>query len=99
MLGGGLGGGGLATLGQLKSAFDVSIAARQIAITAAGRVILRIDVLRHDRLMHALLLGRATGKRSTSHAVFLKAETPMSIIRLQNRAAVSKASRFPRSSA
>jgi hypothetical protein len=64
MLGGGLGGGGLTTLGQLKSAFGVSIAARHIAVTAAGRVILRIDVLRHDRRL-VRTLGRATGKQQS----------------------------------
>ncbi len=64
MLSGGLGGSGLATLGQLKPAFDVGIATRQIAVTAAGCVIFGVDALRHDRrLMPALLLGNATGKQ------------------------------------
>ncbi|MGA7546920.1 MAG: hypothetical protein WBW08_14015 [Methyloceanibacter sp.] len=54
----------MATLGQLKPTFNVGIATRQIAVTAAKRVILDVNALRYDRcLMHALLLGRATGKQ------------------------------------
>jgi hypothetical protein len=85
MLGGGLGGGGLTTLGQLKSAFGVSIAARHIAVTAAGRVILRIDVLRYDRhLVHAVLLGNAAGKQQGQPRRLSKArDAHVPIIRLR----------------